>query len=304
MQINSTFATAITLQNVASAQRTSKNDNQPGNAETAFRDIPLNEGRPVRHTTSAVTDFNFEARYRDNPPLKTQLMSVDEMKNYWQNYGQSRDFTAIAYIDGEPAIMFGKHTTSRNQFSRFTNTGTNASNNTGQTLSALKSEYGNRLSVEYFTQPHGPTNAEAFELFNGTSFDGYVAEQVGNALSAQATQEQQRMARQQRQLAWDNTPVNAIFRVNDTIIASTAEDKVNLHTNNLLTIMDNIGVSREQAQTLYRNTIGKPVNAHTLEQQLASIFGSSLSSEYPDGNSRPTRKAVSVIAEAQYRQSY
>ncbi|MDC8829847.1 hypothetical protein [Alteromonas gilva] len=141
-------------------------------------------------------------------------------------------------------------------------------------------------------------------MFNGKSFDGYVAEQVGNTLSAQATQEQQRMVRQQRQLAWDNAPVNAIFRVNDTIIASSAEDTVNLHTNNLLTMMDNLGVSREQAQTLYRNTIGKPVNAQALEQQLASLFGSNLSGEYPDGNSRPTRKAVSATAEAQYRQSY
>ncbi|MDC8829848.1 hypothetical protein [Alteromonas gilva] len=110
MQIDSTFATRIFLQNDAPAQRASRNEKQPGNAQTPFQGIALGDGRPVLSTMSAATKFNIEERYRDNPPLKTQLMSADEMRNYWQNYGQSRDVTAIAYIDGEPAMMFGKHT--------------------------------------------------------------------------------------------------------------------------------------------------------------------------------------------------
>ncbi|NVK54139.1 MAG: hypothetical protein HWE26_00880 [Alteromonadaceae bacterium] len=298
MLIQSLFSTSDLLQRSKAGNHT-YSDETTSMAQPPQSGFAIGEGSHIIDKLSAPSTLNMAERYKDNPPLKTQLMSVEEIKTYWQSYGQSRDVTAIAYIDGEPAIMFGKHTTSRNQFSDIANA---FNGNPEQAINALKSEYGNRLSVEYFKPGQGPTNAEAFEQFNGRSFDEYVASQVRNAMSAQVAREQQLMEYQQRQIAWNNTPVNAIFKINDTIIASSANDTTSLHTNNLLKALEELGMNSEDAQSLYRNTLGKAVSAQSLEQQLGSIFGSGLSSDYPGENARPTRKEVSTKAQAQYWQ--
>lgn len=228
-------------------------------------------------------------------PDKIHISTPESIRDQLRENAQQRDTKAMIYLDDEPVMIIGsKSITSRNIVADI------ASRNNGdadQTIAELKALYGNRLKVETYNDNSRPTNAEVFEIFNGRPYADYVEENYNAMVASHMQQERDKLLFEQQQLAFANTPVDAVYKVNGKIIASHGTDNVtNLHLPNLLTTLDELDIDRTAAKTLFENTGGREVTHEELGTMLKGILGDKLETDQPARDNRPTRQSVSKTA--------
>lgn len=232
--------------------------------------------------------------------LKLNALSPEDTRTMLLTKGQQRDVTAIAYVDGRPAMMFGDSITSRNNFGYIAL----ASNgNHSQAKQALKEQYGDRVEIIEFSPTSAPTNAEAFELFNQKSYREFVEREYHLERQNQSNAAKQQLEMHQKHLQRQNTPVDAVFTMNGVIVASLgADNSTDLHRGNLLMTLDEMGLSSDVAKALYDDTVGKKLST----KELRSIFEQNLPGQYniefPHSEASITREQITNQARSQYAQ--
>ena len=222
--------------------------------------------------------------------LETSTSSPEEARKARLEEGQKKTITAVAYLDGKPVMMVGKYITTKNSISHIplANNG-----NAEKSIASLKEIYGARLRIEYFNEHNAPTNAEAFELFNQKSFKEFVDEEFSAAIQAQISAEREKMHIAQQQLNRQNTKIQAIFRVNGKIVASFDEnERTNINHKNLMSALDDLGISREVGKDIYQEVTGKDITISDLQALFAASFGDNLTTEQPSKDKRPTMKDI------------
>ena len=290
-----TYSTANLFHTNTPRQQYANSDNTASN-----EGISLEKGESIMHLigdkimkSSPTGAFNL-----DNIKISTPESIRDQL----QENAHRRDTKAMVYLDNKPVMIIGsERITSRNIV------GDVASRNNGdaeQTIADLKALYGNRLKVETFDDDARPTNAEVFEMFNGRPYADYITENYNAMVASRMQQERDKLLFEQQQLAYANTPVDAVYKVNGKIIASHGTDKVtNLQLPNLLTTLDELNIDRTAAKTLLEKTGGKKVTHEELDSMLRDILGDKLETDQPSRNDRPTRQSVSKAAFNQWTNS-
>lgn len=232
--------------------------------------------------------------------LQLNALSPEDTRAMMLAKGQQRDVTAIAYVDGKPAMMFGDSITSRNNFGYIAL----ASNgNHSQAKQILKEQYGARVEIIEFSPTSAPTNAEAFELFNQKSYREFVEREYHLERQNQSNAAKQQLEMHQKHLQRQNTPVDSVFTMNGVIVASLgADNSTDLHRGNLLMTLDEMGLSRDVAKALYDETLGKKLSTEELEL----IFEQNLPGQYklesPHSEESLTREQITNQARSQYAQ--
>ena len=275
---------------IAGHEHTKNSSNSPN------KGFSLEGGEHVMHKARMLKQFSAHSSHSPQPPQLSNS-SAEDIRARLEAEGQQRDTKAFVYLDGEPVMKIGKYITARNKL------GDIALQNNGDpqlTLNALKSKYGSRITVETFNDTNRPTNAEAFEMFNGIPYEQYVNENYNAMVSSRLQADSHRLAFMQQRLAHQNTPVDSIYKVDGKIIATRGEDEVaQLNMNSLLDSLDALNISRDAAKQLLIDTTGKKLSQEALGHSLKSAFGNKLEVAHLAPQDRPTRKQVSDRVTAQ-----
>lgn len=108
--------------------------------------------------------------FQDNS--KPVWSTPDGWKNYMEEHGLKKETGAIVRVKGQVVakVNYDGSTTTRNA------SGQVYGNGMSERISNFQSRNPGS-NVEIFEKGQGPTNAEVFEMFNGTSFKQYISEQ-------------------------------------------------------------------------------------------------------------------------------
>lgn len=291
-----THSTANLFHTNTPRQQYANSDNAASN-----EGISLEKGESIMHLigdkimkSSPTGAFNLD---------NIRISTPESIRDQLQENAHQRDTKAMVYLDNKPVMIIGsERITTRNIV------GDVASRNNGdaeQTIAELKALYGNRIKVETYDDDSRPTNAEVFEIFNGRPYADYIAESYNAMVTSHMQQERDKLLFEQQQLAYANTPVDTVYKVNGKIIASHATDNVSsLHLPNLLSTLDELNIDRTAAKTLLEKTGGKKVTHEELDTMLKGILGDKLETELPSSDDRPTRQSVSKAAFNQWDKAH
>jgi hypothetical protein len=264
--------------------------------QTNNNGIPISEGESLMHLVDLQKSRKFAPA-----PLKEQLQlsSPESIRKFHEENGNQRDTTAIVYLDDAPIMLVGKFTTSRNSLGDIM---ARHNGDAQRAISELEARYGNRVQVERFSDNNRPTNAEAYELFHKKSYAEFITDSYASMVASQAQQERESLAFKQQQLAYANAPIEHVYKVEGKIIASQGSDGIaEFQLGNLLSTLDQLNISRDEAKSLFTETVGKSVSHDEFNAMLKEVVGEGVTTDSFSGDERPTRQNVSATARVQYQ---
>jgi len=217
---------------------------------------------------------------------------IEDTRSHYEESASQKETEALVRVNGEVVAMLGgSGAAARNTYSRYIE-------QAGGDLDKLAELLGQKfsdVSIETFKPGEGPTNAEAFELFNGLPFNDFIEREYQVSLDSYNKNQRHLEENERQRVLYQQTPQTAVFSVGDTVVGSINEKGFLDINRNILKLADEQGVDREQLKSFY--SYDEYSNTHTekVTSMLKSIFGEVDVSKY-QGENMPTLAEVKIQA--------
>lgn len=263
---------------------------QPGVINMAYKMGPLQE-----------LPESDKARMLTMKDSMETLESIEQSRLDYEASGKLQEIEAMVWVNGELVAMFGQQgqSTSRDFVASDVK---QAKGDLNALMGLLKEKYGSDVSIETFSPGTGPTNAEAFELFNGMSYSKFVDSEVNSRIDSltnnQKLSMQREEAEQKRRILYEQVPQTAVFKVGDSIVGSLNEKGFVDINANIINQADARGIDREALQAFYTYDEMSNTDSDKIQAMLEDIFGSDVSVQKFSNKDMPSLGTVRNDARA------
>ncbi|WDD99328.1 hypothetical protein [Thalassomonas actiniarum] len=232
---------------------------------------------------------------------KATLESIEQDRLAYEASGPLKETQALIWVNGEVVAMYDQQGqgASRNFVAGDIK---QANGDLNALMDLLKEKYGSDVSIETFAPGTGPTNAEAFELFNGISYSDFINSEIGGRKEALANEQmlglQRDDAEQKRRILYEQVPQTAVFKVGGSIVGSLNEKGFVDINANILEQADARGIDREALQAFYSYDEMSNTDSDKMQAMLEDIFGGDIEVQQFSGSDMPSLGAVRNDAKA------
>jgi hypothetical protein len=221
---------------------------------------------------------------------------IKQFEDYWSDKANDQDAKIIIRIpnkDGEMEVMgivdYNGAMTSKSSLTEIMN---QSGGDLDRLNSLLSDKYGGDFSIESFEQGKGPTVAEVHQLFNGTSLNAYINNEIQDREQSYKAELQRTDEAQKQKLMYNQTSQIAVFSVGDTVVGSINEKGYVEINNNILGQADANNIDRESLKNFYSYDQMSNSDIGTVTEMLRNVFGDDVNVDSFANGNRPTLEDV------------
>ncbi|MCF6438635.1 hypothetical protein L1077_04230 [Pseudoalteromonas luteoviolacea] len=223
---------------------------------------------------------------QDMSPLSSKHT---DLADYYKQQGEQQDVVGMINVDGQ-VMAYLRGDGSYAGRSGVQDLFRQAGGDMAKLKSLVEQHYPGSGEVEFFEQGEGPTNAEVFEMFNGSSYQDYAQKQIAIHKETEFNEMLAQDQAYRRKLMFDQTPQTSVFRVGGQVVGSM-DDQGFADVGQALTAMaDQRGIQREQLKSLF--TLDFDRSPEDFKAMLNDVFGDDVQLETFSSQQAPSRAEV------------
>ncbi|AOT07590.1 hypothetical protein [Pseudoalteromonas luteoviolacea] len=212
-----------------------------------------------------------------------------DLADYYKQHGEQQDVVGMIKVDGQ-VMAYLRGDGSYAGRSGVQGLFRQAGGDVEKLKSLVSQHYPGNGKVEFFEQGEGPTNAEAFEMFNGSTYQAYSQKQIAIHKETEFNEMLAQDQAYRRKLMFDQTPQTAVFRVGGQVVGSMDEQGFADVGQKLTTMADQRGIERDQLKPLF--TLDFDRSPEDFKAMLHNVFGDDVQLETFSSQQAPSRAEV------------
>lgn len=224
-----------------------------------------------------------------NQDMRPLSYKQADLADYYKQNGEQQDVVGMIKVDGQ-VMAYLRGDGSYAGRSGVQDLFRQAGGDVEKLKSLVEQHYPGSGEVEFFEQGEGPTNAEVFEMFNGSSYQAYSQEQVAIQKESEFNEMLAQDQAYRRKLMFDQTPQTAVFRVGGQVVGSMDDQGFADVGQALTTMADQRGVDREQLKSLF--TLDFDRSPEDFKAMLNDVFGDDVQLETFSSQQAPSRAEI------------